>query len=289
MDCKIKLFLLVHVMLFTVCGYGQKEILLYDGKLQQDMENFPLAERARKDSITGEIITIRNVSIPTLTVYEPAKGKRKGTALIICPGGGFSGLAWQTEGTPTANWCIEHGITAFILKYRLIPYPDPAFDSLRGNERDSIMKKYVTMSVADGGEAVKYVRAHAAEYGIDPGKIGIVGYSAGGTVTGSVAQTYSKDSRPDFVAPIYAYVKAMIGDKVPDDAPPMFLAWASDDPIASGNPDLYKKWRVAGKSIEMHAFSSGGHGFSVTKHNKPSDEWTELFIAWMKSQGFLTE
>lgn len=274
-------------MLLAVCSNGQKEIPLYDGKMQTDAEKFPLPERARKDSITGETITIRNVSVPTLTVVAPEKTKRNGTALIICPGGGFQGLAWQTEGTATAKWCIENGITAFILKYRLIPFPNPTFDSLRGTDRNAYMNPYILMAAADGCEAVKYVRTHAVEYGIDPEKIGVVGYSAGGTVTGSVAQTYSKDSRPNFVVPVYAFVGAIVGDKVPDDAPPMFLAWASDDRIAAGNPDLYIKWRDAKKSVEMHAFASGGHGFSVTKQGKPSDAWTELFMAWMQAQGFI--
>ena len=287
MYCRNNLFLIVLFMLFAFGGYSQKEILLYDGKMQQDLEKFPLPERVRKDSITGEIITIRNVSIPTVTVIEPAKNKRNGTALIICPGGGFSGLAWQTEGTTTANWCVEHGITAFILKYRLIPFPNPAFDSSKGANRSALMSAYVSMAAADGCEAVRYVRSHAREYSIDPEKIGVVGYSAGGTVAGSVAQIYSKESRPNFVVPVYAFVGAMVGDKVPDDAPPIFLAWASDDPIAAGNPDFYKKWREAKKSVEMHAFSSGGHGISVTKHGNPSDTWTELFIAWMQALGFI--
>lgn len=287
MGIKANIYLLIVFVTMTVSGYGQKEIPLYDGKLQRDLNKFPLPERARKDSVTGAIITIRNVSIPTLTVVEPAKGKGNGTALIICPGGGFSGLAWQTEGTTTAEWCKKHGITAFILKYRLVPYPNNSMDSLKGAERDSLMKTYIEMAAADGCEAVRYVRKHAAEYGISPERIGVVGYSAGGTVAASVAQTYGKESRPDFVAPVYAFVRAIIAQKVPEDAPPMFLAWASDDPIAAGNPDLYKKWQGAKRPVEMHAFLSGGHGFSVTKHDKPSDVWTDLFIDWMRALDFL--
>jgi acetyl esterase/lipase len=114
-----------------------------------------------------------------------------------------------------------------------------------------------------------------------------MGFSAGGTLSGSVAQTYDKKSRPDFVAPIYAYFPAMLGEKVPDDAPPMFLALAADDIIANANTKLYEKWRDAGKSVEMHIFSKGGHGFGMQKKGQPTDKWPELFRDWMVNQGFI--
>lgn len=282
------LFLITIVTLLAFSSNGQEVIPLYNGEIPPGSETFSMNETARKDS-TGEIITIRNVSMPTLTAVRPVNAMGNGTAIIICPGGGFSGLAWQTEGTPTAKWCAEKGITAFILKYRLVPYPYPEFENLRRQIRDSIISTYVTMAAADGCEAVKYVRNHASEYAIDPAKIGILGYSAGGTVAGSVALTYTRESRPDFVVPVYAAVGAIIGDKVPDDAPPMFLVWATNDPISSGNPGLYEKWRDAKKSVEMHAFYSGGHGFSIINHNKPSDIWPDLFMDWMLNQGFIKQ
>jgi len=278
--------IVLSLILITYCGYGQKVIPLYNGETPEGNEILTLEEIVRLDR-NNEIVTIRNVSMPTLTVSQPEKDKNRGTALIICPGGGFQGLAYQQEGTATAKWCVENGITAFILKYRLMPFPYPELDNAGPFQRDSLFKKFVHLAVADGLEAIKCVRNHAPEYGIDPAKIGIVGYSAGGTLVGSVAQTYNPESRPDFVVPIYAYCGAMLGDKVPDDAPPMFLAWAADDEIAKGNPGLYEKWKKAGKSIEMHSFYSGGHGFSVLKQNKPSDIWPELFIDWMNNQGFI--
>jgi len=280
------LSIVLFLMLFTYCSYGQKIIPLYNGETPPGNKVLTLEERVRLDE-NNEIVTIRNVSMPTLTVFQPEKAKNTGIALIVCPGGGFQGLAYQQEGTPTAKWCIENGITAFILKYRLMPYPYPELDDAKPAERDSLFKSFVQLAAADGLEAIKYIRNHASEYGIDPAKIGIVGYSAGGTLVGSVAQIYKSESRPDFVAPIYAYCGAMLGDKVPDDAPPMFLAWASDDEIAKSNPGLYEKWKDAGKSVEMHCFYSGGHGFSVLKHDKPSDQWPEIFKNWLKYHGFL--
>ncbi len=278
--------IVLFLMLITYCSYGQKIIPLYNGETPPGNEILTLEERVRLDE-NNEIVTIRNVSMPTLTVVQPEKEKSRGTALVICPGGGFQGLAYQTEGTPTAKWCVENGITAFILKYRLMPYPYPELNNATPSKRDSLFKSFVQLAAADGLEAIKYVRDNAREFGVDPAKVGIVGYSAGGTLVGSVAQIYTSESRPDFVAPIYAYCGAMLGDKVPDDAPPMFLVWAADDEIAKGNPGLYEKWKDAGKSVEMHCFYSGGHGFSVLKQNKPSDKWPELFMDWMEYQGLI--
>ncbi|WP_370479767.1 alpha/beta hydrolase [Tamlana flava] len=275
------------ILVFScLIGNSQEVIPLYKDSIPLGSEIFTLKESARLDD-NGEIVTIRNVSIPTLTVYRPEQIKSKGTAIIICPGGGFQGLAYQTEGTATAKWCVENGITAFILKYRLMPYPYPELNSSEQSERDSIFKPFVKLAVDDGLEAVKYVRSRADQYNLDMEKIGIIGYSAGGTIVSSVAQNYNKESRPDFVVPVYAYCGAIVGDRVPANAPPMFLAWASDDVIANGNPRLYEKWKEAGRSVEMHCFYNGGHGFSVNKQNKASDIWTILFKEWMLNQGFL--
>jgi len=288
MNKTIQIFSLLFINLIAVVCQAQTVIPLYNGEIPPGSEILTKKETARHDE-NGDIITIRNVSMPTLTVFQPENGKNNGTALVICPGGGFQGLAFQHEGAETAKWCVEKGITAFILKYRLMPFPYPELDKAEQSQRDSIFIPFVRLAAADGREAIKYVRSHASEYKIDPAKIGIVGYSAGGTVTGSVARTYTAESRPDFVVPVYAYCGAILGDGVPEDAPPMFLAWATDDPIAKGNPGLYEQWRDAGKSVEMHCFYSGGHGFSVVIQNKPSDQWSSLFEEWMINQGFLNK
>ena len=288
MKKKIRIAIVSSLMLMVINGSAQEVIALYGDTISNEPGMFPFPEKVRKDSITGEIVTVRNVSEPTLTIYRPEKEKNTGTAIVIAPGGGFSGLAWQTEGTPTAKWCVENGITAFILKYRLVPHPNPKLEQMTRTEREAEFKKYIKLATADGHAAIKYVREHAKEYGISTSKIGFMGYSAGGTITGSVAQTYTEvATRPDFVAPIYAAVSFIIGDGVPDDAPPMFIAWATDDGIANGNPDLYKRWRDAGGSVEMHAFYEGGHGFSVDQHGKASDKWPELLKDWMVNIGQL--
>lgn len=271
-------------------AHAQQVVRLYEGPAPGS-ENWKNPERA--DTIPGtDMVFISNVTTPTLTIY---KAKRpNGTAVIVCPGGAFRGLAIQHEGIDVARWLNAKGITALVLKYRLVNAPpdfDPQFmqDMQTGNSAriDSINMPYVPLAVADGREAVRYTRRHAAELGIEPDRIGMIGFSAGGTLIASVAQTYDRESRPDFVAPIYAYTPAILGAAVPQSAPPMFLALAGDDPIAHGNPDLYKKWRDAGRKAEIHVYNSGGHGFGLRKQGLPSDSWIIDFEAWLDMQNLL--
>jgi acetyl esterase/lipase len=277
----------------ALSGFSQDVIPLYNGQRPAGSEMLTYPEKVQKGP-GGEAVMISGVSMPTLTVYKPEAGQANGTAIIICPGGAFRFLSFESEGNEVARWLVSKGITTFILKYRLVA-DKPGLNSTLFQDLqrvnfariDSVNAPFVPLAVADGLEAVRYVRQHAAEYGIDPLRIGIMGFSAGGTVTGSVAQTYDSQSRPDFAAPIYAYCPAMLGDKVPSDAPPMFLALASDDPIANANTRLYEKWRDAGKPIEMHIYGKGGHGFGIQKRGLPTDDWTKRFEDWMISQGFL--
>jgi len=274
-------------------GFAQNVIPLYNGQQPAGSEMLTFPEKMQKNP-KGEVVMISGVSMPTLTVYKPETTLANGTAVIICPGGAFRFLSFENEGNEVARWLVSKGITAFILKYRLVPdrpgINNTLFQDLQKSNFtriDSVNAPYVPLAVADGIEAVKYVRQHASEYGIDPMRIGMIGFSAGGTVTGSVAQTYDKDSRPDFVAPIYAYCPAMLGSNVPADAPPMFLALATDDHIANANTRLYEKWRDAGKPIEMHIYGKGGHGFGIQKRGQPTDDWTLRFEDWMSGQGFM--
>ena len=134
-----------------------------------------------------------------------------------------------------------------------------------------------------------YVRKHASEYKISPVRIGIIGFSAGGTVTASTAYNYTAENRPDFVAPIYAYMPEFLQGAMPNDAPPMFLAAATDDQLglAPHSVDLYNKWVAAKHSAELHLYANGGHGFGMRTQNIPTDTWIDRFADWLNAQGFL--
>jgi len=285
----------IWFLLMFICqmAAGQQVIQLYNSNLPAGSEMLNLPEKSQTNA-KGQIVSVANVSRPTLTVIAPEKGRGNGTAVIVCPGGAFRFLSFGAEGFDVANWFVSKGITAFILKYRLVPEWEGINNTLYKDlstknfaRIDSVNAPFVPLAVADGREAVRYVRQHASEYGIETNRIGMIGFSAGGTVVGSVAQTYDQESRPDFAAPIYAYCGAIIGDKVPADAPPMFLALAADDPIADGNTQLYEKWRDAGKSVEMHIFPKGGHGFGIRTNNQPTDEWISRFEDWLFVNGFI--
>lgn len=239
---------------------------------------------------------VYNVSQPSLTVYVPNKVVANGTAVIICPGGGFHTLSINNEGAEVAKWCNSKGITAFVLKYRLVKSetdnPVKELIPLLNNRKklDSVNAPVIPLAITDGLVAIQFVRDHAAEYKIEKDKIGIIGFSAGAAVTiGSVFNYSSSSNRPDFAAPIYVYTGALVNTIVPTDAPPLFIAAATDDPLglASSSVRLYSDWLASGKSAELHMYSKGGHGFGMRKQNLPVDSWIERFGDWLDLQGFL--
>jgi acetyl esterase/lipase len=235
---------------------------------------------------------VTNVSKPSLTVFKPSAELKNGTAIVICPGGGFMALSINSEGIDVAKYLAARGVTAFVLKYRLAHTGEDAtqeFITLYANRQkfDELVGPIVPLAVADGLAAVAYVRQHASEWGVAPDRVGIIGFSAGGRVTSGVAFHYSPDSRPAFVAPIYA--GGGISGEVPADAPPMFVAAASDDQLglAPESVALYQKWIAAHKSAELHLYAKGGHGFGMRKQNLPTDHWIERFTDWLELQGWL--
>jgi acetyl esterase/lipase len=235
-----------------------------------------------------------NVTSPTLTAFlpDPAQ-KTTGSAVIIAPGGAYLMLAIRHEGEDVARWLASRGIAAFVLKYRVAPMPkdEAGFKAERDRQMrepqlvPAIIRKQAPISHADGRAAIKLLRARAAEWHIDPHRIGILGFSAGGGVALYSALEYSPEERPDFAAPIYG---AVLGDiKVPADAPPIFLAAAADDPVlgSDGVMKVFSSWRAAGRSAELHLYSKGGHGFGLLPQKLASDHWLEAFYEWMKDQG----
>lgn len=233
---------------------------------------------------------VRNVTQPTLTVFLPDPAIANGTSVIVCPGGGLQILAVEHEGTEVAQWLNERGIAAFMLKYRVIETPARAEDRERQAQHPNIIdhlmllrQQHGPIAVADGQQAVRIVRERAAEWGLAPDRIGMLGFSAGGFVCASVALADEPDSRLDFVAPVYGALWQEI--VVPSDAPPFFTAVANDDSIAA-EPcvRLYSAWRAAGRSAEIHVYAQGGHGFGMRKQGLPADQWIKRFYEWLQAQ-----
>ena len=254
-------------------------------------ENYPEKEYFSKIWST-EVVT--NVTKPSLTVFKSSPELRNGTALVICPGGGFMALTINSEGSDVAKYVAARGVTAFVLKYRLAHTGEDAIQEFNemlkdGQKLHEMLGKTVPLSIADGLAAVTYVRQHASEWGVSPDRVGIVGFSAGGAVTAGVGFHYLPEGRPAFVAPIYAGGGQFKDATVPADAPPMFVAAATDDELglAPVSVFLYEKWIAAHKSAELHIYSKGGHGFGVRKQNLPVDHWVDRFADWMELQGWL--
>lgn len=238
-------------------------------------------------------IGVRNVSHPTLTPLLPA-GPATGAAVIVAPGGGFLGLAIDTEGWQVARWLANHGIAAFVLKYRVVPTPvsnevwEDEFNRMIKGEKVSFANPEDTPreALADGLAALRYVRENAALYGIDPNRVGFMGFSAGGFLTRSVVSEGGAEDAPDFAAPIYPRMTAM---DVPENAPPMFVAIAADDFLLrdiEGFP-LVDSYRAAGRPIEFHLFADGGHGFGLGRPGTAAEGWMDLFYRWIDTSGFL--
>jgi len=279
------------ILFLTGLTAAQNALPLYPGTPPGSTpENYPEKEYFSKLWNT-EVVT--NVTKPTLTVFKPSPGSRNGTAVVICPGGGFMALSITSEGTDVAKYLTARGVTAFILKYRLAHTGDDAtqeFTALYA-DRPKFMEtvgKVIPLAVADGRAAVAYVRQHASDWGVSSDRVGIIGFSAGGRVTAGVAFHYSPEGRPAFVAPIYAGGESK-DVPVPADAPPMFIAAATDDSLglAPASIALYEKWTDAKKSAELHMYAKGGHGFGMHKQNIPTDHWIDRFAEWLEFQGWL--
>ena len=197
----------------------QKVIRLYEGAApgseqwqQHEQENYSQGWQAQ---------VVFNVTDPTLTVFTPDPANANGTAIVICPGGGFHALSINSEGFDVARWLTAKGVTCFVLKYRLAACrtDDPARELIeKGPKVAEDATPIIPLALADGLAAMSYVRQHAQEYGVNPDRVGIIGFSAGGTVTASVGYNYTPATRPAFVAPIYLQYDWTIKTSVPTDA-----------------------------------------------------------------------
>jgi len=221
---------------------------------------------------------LMDVVTPTITAYLPDRAKATGTGVIVAPGGAFVALAWDLEGVPVAQWLQQHGIAAFLLKYRVVEkrsqgIPQMDFDTAG---------RY---GIADGIQALRVVRQHAAEWGVAPDRIGFLGFSAGGMVASGTVLQADSAARPNFAAMIYG---APLGrmPAIPAKLPPLFLVWAQDDPqVLSFMVRFDDALSKAGQKPEVHIYSAGGHGFGLRKQGTSSDHWIDDFYNWLGAQG----
>jgi acetyl esterase/lipase len=234
---------------------------------------------------------VYNVVKPSL-LYFPAKNNTSGTSVIIAPGGALQVLSIDNEGVEVAKYLNDHGIDALVLKYSLIrtksdnPFPELQENFFKSDaKRDSMISLIIPYAMKDGLSAISYVRKNATEFGLNPDKIGFMGFSAGGTVTMSVVYNGTKDNRPNFIAAIYPWI-GEIGEKVPTEKTPAFIVVANDDALklVPQSLKIFNKWNDANQPVELHVFGKGGHGFGVDKNNVPSDGWINLFIEWIEEE-----
>lgn len=292
----MKMMTLWSAMVLIAAGsaHSQKVIPLYPGAAPGS-EDWTHEEREYfSPMFRTEVVT--NVVRPTLMVFAPTETKANGTSVIVCPGGGFHALSINSEGVDVAKWLNERGVTAFVLKYRLVPTgEDGVKDLMQKSGNPEQLKKDMDMifplAVADGEAAIRYVREHADELGVKANRVGVMGFSAGGAVAASMGLKYSTDTRPDFVAPIYTGGATFEGEEVtvPKNAPPMFLTAATNDQLglASESIALYTMWLEAKRPVELHLYAKGGHGFGMRKQNLPTDRWIERFGEWLAVQNLV--
>lgn len=283
------LFLICLLIGSSVSAFSQEIIRLYPGKAPGS-ESWNWTEKEVTPFPNNRMLY--NIAEPVLLHYPAPKDKANGTSIIVAPGGAFHILSIDNEGIRVAEWLNSLGIEAFVLKYRLVKIEsDNPFEVLmplmsNKDKLDSINAPVVEMAKNDGIEAMKYVRTNAAKLGLDPGKIGFMGFSAGGTVTMSVMLSAEQKWKPDFIAPIYLYKGAVLGKDMPKKETPIFIAVATDDGLGllPHSIELYQEWVAASQPTELHAYEKGDHGFGFSSKGTTSDMWTQNFENWLRKR-----
>ena len=288
----MKLFFALLFLFSNINSFSQsmKINLWPEGSIPLSIKN-----NIQEQTVSTDIVRIGKVQVPQIEVYLPNKKSATGQAVIICPGGGYSILAYDWEGTDVAKLLNAHGIAAIVLKYRLP-------DSLSSTAPDKV-------ALMDAQQAIRMVREKAVSWNIQPNKIGIMGFSAGGHLAATLSTHFEKDTRPDFSILIYPVISMdksiahrgsrnnLIGKHPTDEmiklysnelqvttnTPPSFLIHASDDDAVPVENSLYYYQALKKNNVptEMHIYPKGGHGFGLANGNRSLESWPRLMIEWM--------
>jgi acetyl esterase/lipase len=252
-------------------------------------------EQAKTDPKTKAVTSLTNVTKPTITVFRAPAAKSNGTAVVVAPGGGYSHLAWDHEGEQVARWLNSLGVSAFVLKYRVPRRP--------GQSKDEPPPH----ALADAQRALSLVRNKATVFDIDPERIGMLGFSAGGHLTAWTSTNFDQrgydtvddadriSCRPNFAVLIYpggvikrGTIELSPEIRVTASTPPTFLAHANNDPVSPENSvAYYLALKKAGVPVELHIFETGGHGFGMRPGPHPNSEWPTRCAEWMRDRGLL--
>lgn len=291
------------------CGqvFAQLDVTQAPAEAPKGSVAIPLYGKSNPGKPSDEIITrfmnqemvVRNVTYPTLTPVLPKAGTANGAAVIIAPGGGFQMLSMQNEGWRVAQALADHGVTAFVLKYRLNrtaadekEWMESFFRLLGSVSQGSGKAPEIRDPEAtqDALAALRIVRSRAAEWGVDPQRVGMIGFSAGAvtglnTVLQAPRDIADTTPPPNFLGFIYGPMGQVA---VPADAPPMFAALAMDDPLfGNGDFSIVSAWHAAKRPVELHAYQTGSHGFGLGRPGTTTTLLMSEFLAWMDMQGIL--
>lgn len=309
------------LLIMLVLGFGsgrlsaQSQVPLFDGPIPGNKGTVNL--ESAMTSPQGDTLILRGVSVPTITAYIPPKEKATGAAVIILPGGGLQLLSWASEGGVVAEWFRDHGVAAFVLKYRLHDGSAPA-EQQRPQQRPQggqgqapraatgpipsglevyQVEEYIqslrpehspimALEQLDAEQAVRYVKAHAREWNIDPARIGYLGFSAGGCIAiYAVMRNADPSVMPAFLATMYGPPVTVM--TVPENAPKLFVATRADHQnVAPGCLSLYLEWQKHGVPAEIHIYGNGKGGFGSAVNHTTSDDWKDSLLHWMQVEGF---
>ncbi|MBT0670137.1 alpha/beta hydrolase fold domain-containing protein [Novosphingobium profundi] len=300
-----KWLLSAALVLLTPVTAQAQQVVIEDARkpdFQGEMALYPSSQAPDAEQWTHMVVTIggstidsvaaRNVTHPTLIPFLPAAGTGTGAAVIVAPGGAFLSLAMDGEGTKVAQWFAKHGVAAFVLKYRLNPTPrdNQAFLAALGKRfagaaNGSNQDAKEPRATEDALAALALVRGRAKDWGIDPHRVGMIGFSAGAQTAKLATLGAPAGGRPDFLGYVYGPMEAVA---VPADAPPMFAALAMDDGLFGGKGfGIVDAWHKAGGKVELHAYQTGDHGFGAGRPGTTTMGLLPQFLDWLELNRFV--